>query len=324
MRRFLAIASAIVADRRRLYQSGSTPAPSHGGTGTARDRAGRAARRRQHGAERRRVRPGLDHRHATLSGWQSSDAENAALTATVAAFQAAYPNVKVDYKVIAGDYADGHGHELRARRTSRTSSTSTRAFAQPWSDNGLPRAARRLHREVGLRHEHVLPRLPVASFKGADGKTYGLPKDGNTIGMAYNTAEVDGRAEDARRARDRRDRPEGQGRPEGADVPEPRSRPRPGVRLRPGRLDRVRRRHDQHGRHARDEGRRPVVSRPVQERHRHDRERHGRRLVRRRARQEARRDHVRGRLARPGDDLDASRTSSTPGARSRPARPAAR
>ena len=44
-------------------------------------------------------------------------------------------------------------------------------------------------------------------------------------------------------------------------------------------------------------------------------ERHGRRLVRRLARQEARRDHLRGRLARPGDDLDASRTSSTPGAR---------
>src|SRR6187401_2360566 len=27
-------------------------------------------------------------------------------------------------------------------------------------------------------------------FKGADGKTYGLPKDGNTIAMAYNTALV--------------------------------------------------------------------------------------------------------------------------------------
>src|SRR5690348_153664 len=42
---------------------------------------------------------------AVLSGWQSSDAENKALTDTVAAFQTAYPNVKVDYKVIAGDYA---------------------------------------------------------------------------------------------------------------------------------------------------------------------------------------------------------------------------
>ena len=41
---------------------------------------------------------------AKLSGWQSSDAENKALQDTVAAFQGAYPNVKVDYKVITGDY----------------------------------------------------------------------------------------------------------------------------------------------------------------------------------------------------------------------------
>jgi maltose-binding protein MalE len=30
----------------------------------------------------------------------------------------------------------------------------------------------------------------LAPFKGSDGKIYGLPKDGNTIGMAYNTADV--------------------------------------------------------------------------------------------------------------------------------------
>jgi ABC-type glycerol-3-phosphate transport system substrate-binding protein len=54
---------------------------------------------------------------------------------------------------------------------------------------GLPRAARRLHREVRVRHQHVLPGY-LAPFKGSDGKIYGLPKDGNTIGMAYNTADV--------------------------------------------------------------------------------------------------------------------------------------
>ena len=46
------------------------------------------------------------------------------------------------------------------RRTFRTSSTSTPASATPWIGPGLPPAARRLHREVGLRHEHVLPGLP--------------------------------------------------------------------------------------------------------------------------------------------------------------------
>ena len=66
--------------------------------------------------------------------------------------------------------------------------------------------------------------------------------------------------------------------------------------------------------HARDEGRRPVVSRPVQERARHDRQRPRRRLVRRLARQGPRRDRLRGRLARPGHDEHVSRRSSTPGA----------
>ena len=49
------------------------------------------------------------------------------------------------------------------------------------------------------------------TFKGADGKTYGLAKDGNTIAMAYNTDLVTTSAEDARRARHAGDGLKGQG-----------------------------------------------------------------------------------------------------------------
>ena len=36
----------------------------------------------------------------------------------------------------------------------------------------------------------------LSIFKGKDGKTYGLPKDGNTIAMAYNSDIVTAAAED--------------------------------------------------------------------------------------------------------------------------------
>ena len=39
-----------------------------------------------------------------LSGWQSSPAEGNALTQALLSFQAKYPNIKVDYQPLAGDY----------------------------------------------------------------------------------------------------------------------------------------------------------------------------------------------------------------------------
>ena len=41
---------------------------------------------------------------AILSGWQSSPSEGNALTKTLLGFQAANPDVKVDYQPVAGDY----------------------------------------------------------------------------------------------------------------------------------------------------------------------------------------------------------------------------
>src|SRR6478752_1522031 len=41
---------------------------------------------------------------AVLSGWQASPEEGKALQDTLGAFATTYPNVKVDYKEIPGDY----------------------------------------------------------------------------------------------------------------------------------------------------------------------------------------------------------------------------
>src|SRR4029079_4452648 len=74
---------------------------------------------------------------AKLSGWQSSDAENAALTATVAAFEAAYPNIKVDYKVTAGDYAAVMATNFSSKNVPDLFYVDA-TFAQPWREAGFP------------------------------------------------------------------------------------------------------------------------------------------------------------------------------------------
>ena len=125
---------------------------------------------------------------ATLSGWQSSDAENKALSDTVAAFQTAYPNVKVDYKVIAGDYATVMATNFASHNVPDLFYVDA-AFAQPWSSSGFLEPLDDYIAKQGFDMSTFFPGYE-SIFKGADGKTYGLAKDGNTIGMAYNSELV--------------------------------------------------------------------------------------------------------------------------------------
>jgi multiple sugar transport system substrate-binding protein len=125
---------------------------------------------------------------ANLSGWQSSDAENKALTDTVAAFQTAYPNVKVTYKVITGDYPTVMATNFASKNVPDVFYVDA-SFGQPWADNGFLEPLDDYIAKQGFDTSAFFPGY-LAPFKGTDGKTYGLPKDGNTIGMAYNTADV--------------------------------------------------------------------------------------------------------------------------------------
>lgn len=125
---------------------------------------------------------------AVLSGWQSSDAENKALADTVAAFQAAYPNVKVDYKVIAGDYPVVMATNFASKNVPDLFYVDA-SYAQPWSEQTFLEPLDDYIAKSGFDTSTFFPGYQSV-FKGADGKTYGLAKDGNTIGMAYNTALV--------------------------------------------------------------------------------------------------------------------------------------
>jgi len=123
-----------------------------------------------------------------LAGWESSPAEGEALTATLDAFKAAYPNITVDYAPIPGDYAAAMAANFAARDVPDLFYVNA-DVAPEWIREGylLPLDDRLA--ASGFDTSHFFPGA-LTVFQGADGMTYGLPKDFNTIGMAYDTDVV--------------------------------------------------------------------------------------------------------------------------------------
>ncbi len=122
---------------------------------------------------------------AALGQWESSPAEGEALASALTGFSAAYPNVTVDQETVAGDY--------RAQMITRFGAGDppdvfyvNAEYARDWADEGFLLPLDDYIAAQGLDTDPFIgPYLDI--FKGSDGKTYGLPKDGNTIAMAYNT-----------------------------------------------------------------------------------------------------------------------------------------
>ena len=218
---------------------------------------------------------------AILSGWQSSPAEGNALTQTLLSFQSAHPKVKVNYQPLGGDYAAGMAAKFASGDVPDVFYVDA-GYAKQWIDQGFLAPLDDYIAKSGFDTSQFFPGY-ASIFKGTDGKTYGLPKDGNTIAMAYNTDLVPTPPKTMDELVTVAQGAEGQERPQGAAVPEPRARPRARVHLRPGRLAPVRRRQDRaRSTLRRVQGGGPVVHGPLQERSRHERGRHRRRLVRRR------------------------------------------
>jgi multiple sugar transport system substrate-binding protein len=123
-----------------------------------------------------------------LSGWQSSDAEKKALQDTIAAFEAQNSKIKVDYSVVAGDYPTVMATNFASKNVPDLFYVDA-AFGQTWADQGFLQPLDDYIANSGFDTSKFYPGY-IQPFKGSDGKLYGLPKDGNTIGMAYNTADV--------------------------------------------------------------------------------------------------------------------------------------
>jgi multiple sugar transport system substrate-binding protein len=186
MRRFLALLAVVVLIV-GACSGGATPTPAES-TGTGASTTPSEATGGSTTPSTAAFDPKTVTGNATLSGWQSSDAENKALQDTVTAFQAAYPNIKVDYKVITGDYPTVMATNFASKNVPDLFYVDA-SFGQPWADQGFLEPLDDDIAKAGIDTSKFFPGY-LAPFKGTDGKTYGLPKDGNTIGMAYNTADV--------------------------------------------------------------------------------------------------------------------------------------
>jgi len=104
-RSFLAVGVAISLIASACSSSSNSPAASTGGGGgTGSPAASTGGGGSSPAASTSGYDPSAITGPAVLSGWQSSPAEGNALTQTVLGFQSAFPNVKVDYEPVAGDY----------------------------------------------------------------------------------------------------------------------------------------------------------------------------------------------------------------------------
>ncbi len=126
---------------------------------------------------------------AVLSGWQSSPSEGNALTKTLLGFQAANPDVLVDYQPVAGDYPTVMATKFASGDVPDVFYVNA-DYAQQWITEGyLAPLDDYIAKDAAFGADQFFDGYQ-AIFKGADGKTYGFAKDGNTIGMAYNSAIV--------------------------------------------------------------------------------------------------------------------------------------
>jgi multiple sugar transport system substrate-binding protein len=123
-----------------------------------------------------------------LSGWQSSPAEGNALTQTLLTFQSTYPNVKVDYQPVAGDYPTVMAPKFASHDVPDLFYVNA-DIASTWINSGFLAPLDDYIAKSGFDTSQFFDGY-ASIFKGTDGKTYGFPKDGNTIAMAYNSALV--------------------------------------------------------------------------------------------------------------------------------------
>ncbi|MBA3740893.1 MAG: sugar ABC transporter substrate-binding protein [Chloroflexi bacterium] len=125
-----------------------------------------------------------------LSGGRSSDAEEALLEETLAAFSEKYPNIEVIYEPVPADYATVMAAQFSAGDPPDLFYVGATGEAAPWIEQDLleplgPYIAG--NPEIGL--DQFYSRL-LAPFQ-RDGETYGLPKDASPLVLFYNPEMLD-------------------------------------------------------------------------------------------------------------------------------------
>jgi multiple sugar transport system substrate-binding protein len=121
----------------------------------------------------------------TLGAWESSPAEGEALEAALAAFATAYPNIDVEQETVAGDYRVQMATNFSAG-TAPDIFYVNAEYTPEWIEEGFLEPLDEFIANQGFDTAAFFPGY-LDTFKGPDGTQYGLPKDGNTIAMGYNT-----------------------------------------------------------------------------------------------------------------------------------------
>jgi multiple sugar transport system substrate-binding protein len=121
----------------------------------------------------------------SLSGWQATGDEGVALQKVLDAFKAKYPNITLDYQPVATDYPTAMAAKFSSGEPPDVFYVDS-SIAPDWMDQGVLQELDTMAAERGFDTSQFFDGY-LSAFKGTDGKIYGFPKDGNTLGMAYNT-----------------------------------------------------------------------------------------------------------------------------------------
>ncbi len=123
-----------------------------------------------------------------LSGWVSSPAETALLESLLYKFSVENPDITAKYEPITGDFKQA----LLASIASGTEPDIYYMDIAWWHDlatNDVILPVDDMMKASGVKREDFVPSL-IDAFT-IDGKTYGIPKDFNTLGLFYNKEMFD-------------------------------------------------------------------------------------------------------------------------------------
>jgi multiple sugar transport system substrate-binding protein len=120
-----------------------------------------------------------------LPGGRAGAVEAPILDQLLVDFQASYPNIKVKFEPVAGDYPAAMAAKFSAGDPPDLFYVDS-SVAPTWIDDGLLEPLDDLAAQRGFDQGQFYEGY-LNAFKGPDGKAYGYPKDGNTLGMAYNS-----------------------------------------------------------------------------------------------------------------------------------------
>ena len=135
------------------------------------------------GEEATKVSAGEVSGTVKLRGW-GNPVEKSLLQQVLADFQQKYPNIKVDYQTIEGDYPAAMTAAFSARKPPDVFYVDS-SFAPDWIDQQL------LEPLDGYIEANDFQTGPffdplVEAFRGEDGQLYGLPKDWSPLGTITN------------------------------------------------------------------------------------------------------------------------------------------